>query len=44
LDVSIYQPGNLRDSIRLVSLPDNYDPEQMPLPSIREPVPPPDGD
>jgi hypothetical protein len=40
LDVSMYQPGDLRDAIRLVLLPPDYDPEAHPLPSLREPMPP----
>lgn len=40
LDVSMYLPGNLRDAIRLAVVPDGYDPEASPLPSLQEPVPP----
>jgi hypothetical protein len=39
LDISLYQPGDLRDAIRLAVIPASYDLERNPLPSLREPIP-----
>jgi hypothetical protein len=42
LDVSMSQGGNLRDAIRLVVIPPPDGQQEIPLPSLREPVPPPE--